>query len=63
MYFAEVYIVLKDGISLEAARWVGDTLAMRLIRIGDVEHASSISTQRHMLRSSKRHSNRAQRAD
>jgi cation diffusion facilitator family transporter len=39
MYFAEVYIVLRDGISLEAARWVGDTLALRLARVSDVEHA------------------------
>jgi divalent metal cation (Fe/Co/Zn/Cd) transporter len=39
MYFAEVYIILRDGISLEAARWVGDSLAMRLSRIGDIEHA------------------------
>jgi divalent metal cation (Fe/Co/Zn/Cd) transporter len=39
MYFAEVYIILRDGISLEAARWVGDSLTMRLGRIGDIEHA------------------------
>jgi divalent metal cation (Fe/Co/Zn/Cd) transporter len=39
MYFAEVYIVLRNGISLEAARWVGDTLAKRIVKIGDIEHA------------------------
>jgi divalent metal cation (Fe/Co/Zn/Cd) transporter len=38
MYFAEVDVVLRDGISLEAARWVGDSLTMRLSRIPDIEH-------------------------
>jgi cation diffusion facilitator family transporter len=39
MYFAEVYIVLRDGISLEAARWVGDTLTKRIVKMGNIEHA------------------------
>jgi divalent metal cation (Fe/Co/Zn/Cd) transporter len=39
MYFAEVFVVLRDGISLEAARWVGDSLKMRLERVEDIEHA------------------------
>ena len=39
MYFAEVYLVLRDGISFEAARWIGETLTMRLERVPDIEHA------------------------
>ena len=39
MYFAEVYVILRDGISFEAARWIGDTLTMRLERVPDIEHA------------------------
>lgn len=39
MYFTEVYLVLKDGVSFEAARWVGDTLTKRLERVPDIEHA------------------------
>lgn len=39
MYFTEVYLVLKDGVSFEAARWVGDTLKKRLEKVPDIEHA------------------------
>jgi cation diffusion facilitator family transporter len=39
MYFAEVYIILRDGISLEAARWVGDSLATRIAKMEDIEQA------------------------
>ena len=39
MYFTEVFVILRDGISFEAARWVGDTLKMRLERVPDIEHA------------------------
>jgi divalent metal cation (Fe/Co/Zn/Cd) transporter len=37
MYFAEVDVVMRDGISLEAATWVGDSLRKRLSRLADIE--------------------------
>jgi divalent metal cation (Fe/Co/Zn/Cd) transporter len=39
MYFAKVFVVLRDGISFEAARWIGDTLSLRLTLVPDIEHA------------------------
>jgi cation diffusion facilitator family transporter len=39
MYYAEVYVVLTDGVSFEAARWVGDSLRKRIARVPDIEHA------------------------
>jgi divalent metal cation (Fe/Co/Zn/Cd) transporter len=39
MYFAEVYVILRDGIGFEAARWVGDTLAARLQNMNNIEKA------------------------
>jgi divalent metal cation (Fe/Co/Zn/Cd) transporter len=39
MYHAEVFVVLKDGVSFEAARWIGDSLTKRLARVADIEHA------------------------
>ena len=39
MYFTEVYVILRDGIPFEAARWIGDTLQKRLEHVPDIEHA------------------------
>jgi divalent metal cation (Fe/Co/Zn/Cd) transporter len=39
MYFAEVFVVLRGGISFEAARWIGDSLSRRLTLVPDIEHA------------------------
>jgi hypothetical protein len=39
MYYAEVYVIVKDDISFDEARWVGDSLTRRLSRMADIEHA------------------------
>ncbi|OHT11200.1 Metal tolerance protein 4 [Tritrichomonas foetus] len=38
-YFAEVHIVVDNKINPEAAFWVADSLAKRLERVEDIEHA------------------------
>jgi cation diffusion facilitator family transporter len=39
MYFAEVYVIMREGIGFQAASWVGDTLAVRLENIPNIERA------------------------